>query len=81
MDTEAPMDIRLDGKAALITGGSDGLGKAMATKFADAGADVAILARRADVSEAARAEIDGAGPGKALCYSCDLLDAMATAGL
>ena len=73
------MDIRLDGKVALITGGSDGLGKAMAMKFADAGANVAILARRADVLEAARAEIDGAGPGKAHCYSCDLLDAVATA--
>ncbi len=73
------MDIRLDGKAALITGGSDGLGKATAMKFADAGANVAILARRVDVLEAAREEIDGAGPGKAFCYSCDLLDAAATA--
>jgi NAD(P)-dependent dehydrogenase (short-subunit alcohol dehydrogenase family) len=73
------MDIRLDGKAALITGGSEGLGKAMAIKFADAGADVAILARRADVLEAARDEIGAAGPGKAVCYSCDLLDAAATA--
>ncbi len=73
------MDIRLDGKAALITGGSDGLGKATAMRFADAGADVAILARRADVLEAARAEIDGTGPGKVRCYRCDLLDAAATA--
>ncbi len=44
------MDIRLDGKAALITGGSDGLGRAMAIKFADAGANVAILAREISVS-------------------------------
>ncbi len=73
------MDIRLDGKAALITGGSEGLGKAMAMTFADAGADVAILARRADVLEAARDEIDAAGSGKALSYRCDLLDAAATA--
>ncbi len=49
------MDIRLDGEAALITGGSEGLGRAMAMKFADAGANVAILARRSDVLEAARA--------------------------
>ena len=73
------MEIRLDGKAALITGGSEGLGKAMAMKFADAGADVAILARREDVLEAARGEIDAAGTGKALHYRCDLLDAGATA--
>jgi NAD(P)-dependent dehydrogenase (short-subunit alcohol dehydrogenase family) len=72
------MDIRLDGKAALITGGSEGLGKAMAMKFADAGADVAILARRQDVLDAARGEIDAAGPGRALSYACDLLDAAAT---
>ncbi len=72
------MDIRLDGKAALITGGSEGLGKAMAMKFADAGADVAILARRQDVLDAARGEIDAAGPGKVVSYSCDLLDAAAT---
>lgn len=49
------MDIRLDGKAAPITGGSEGLGRAMAMKVADAGANVAILARRSDVLEAARA--------------------------
>jgi short-subunit dehydrogenase len=47
------MDIRLDGRAALITGGSEGLGKGMAIKFAGSGADVAILARRQDVLDAA----------------------------
>ena len=39
------MDIRLDGRSAVITGGSKGLGLAMAEKFAASGADVAILAR------------------------------------
>ena len=72
------MEVRLDGKKALITGGSEGLGKAMAMKFADAGADVAILARRVDVLNAARGEIDAAGSGKVLSYACDLLDAAAT---
>tara|TARA_R110002126_G_scaffold20441_2_gene75581 strand:- start:1021 stop:1809 length:789 start_codon:yes stop_codon:yes gene_type:complete len=72
------MDIRLDGRAALITGGSEGLGKGMAIRFADSGADVAILARRPDVLEAARAEIDAAGTGKVVAISCNLLDAAAT---
>ena len=51
------MDIRLDGRSALITGGSTGLGLAMAKEFAASGADVAIVGRRADVLEDARREI------------------------
>jgi 3-oxoacyl-[acyl-carrier protein] reductase len=72
------MDIRLDGRAAFITGGSEGLGKAMAIKFADAGADIAILARSKDKLDAAKAEIDAAGGGKVFALPCDLLDAAAT---
>ena len=72
------MDIRLDGRAALITGGSEGLGKGMALKFAESGADVAILARRQDVLDKAKDEIDAASSGKVVAISCDLLDADAT---
>lgn len=45
--------MRIDGKAALVTGGSQGLGLAMATALAGAGADVAIVARRRDRLDAA----------------------------
>ena len=45
------MDVRLDGRSAIITGASTGLGLAMAKEFAASGADVAILARRPDVLE------------------------------
>lgn len=48
--------MRLDGKAALVTGGSQGLGLSMAEALAEAGADVAIVARRSDrLAHAARA--------------------------
>ena len=39
------MDITLAGRSAVITGGSKGIGLAMATRFAASGADVAIVAR------------------------------------
>ena len=38
----------LSGRAALVTGGSKGLGKAMARGFAEAGADVMITSRHED---------------------------------
>jgi len=39
------MELRLDGRSALITGGSKGLGRAMAETFASAGANVSVIAR------------------------------------
>ncbi len=70
------MDVRLDGRAALVTGGSLGLGRAMALKFAEAGADVAILARRVELLEAARKDIAAAAPTVAVrAYPCDVRDA------
>lgn len=72
------MDISLNGRAALITGGSEGLGKGMAIRFAASGADVAILARRPDALAAAKTEIEAAGGGRVVTLPCDLLDAAAT---
>jgi 3-oxoacyl-[acyl-carrier protein] reductase len=69
------MDIRLDGRTALITGGSKGLGLAMAIKFAAAGADVAILARGPAALEEARQAIAVASTGKVAAVACDVADA------
>jgi len=56
------MDIRIDGRAALITGGSKGLGLAMAKMFATSGGDVALVARGAEALAAAEAEVKAAAP-------------------
>src|SRR5947209_656543 len=50
----------LTGRVALVTGGSKGLGKAMARGFAEAGADVVIASRHGDELESAAAEIRSA---------------------
>jgi short-subunit dehydrogenase len=51
------MDLELAGKTAIVTGGSRGIGKAIARELAREGVDVAIVARSADALEAAAAEL------------------------
>src|SRR3984893_15353366 len=71
--TEEIMEVRLDGKSAIVTGGSKGLGLAIAKEFFASGADVAILARDQAALADAKGEIQKAGgKGKLLAISCDV---------
>ncbi len=55
------MDLELTGKRAIVTGGSRGIGKAIAIELAREGVDVAICARDRATLEAAAVEIGAAG--------------------
>ena len=52
---------RLDGKVAIVTGASSGLGVAIAKGLAEAGADVALGARRVELLEETRGLVEAAG--------------------
>ncbi|MGI8794752.1 MAG: SDR family oxidoreductase [Acidimicrobiales bacterium] len=53
------MDTTLDGKVALVTGASKGIGFAIAKRLADAGAKVVLSSRKQDQLDAAASNIDG----------------------
>jgi 3-oxoacyl-[acyl-carrier protein] reductase len=66
------MHVSLDGRAAVITGGSKGLGLAMAVRMAASGADVTMLARRPAVLEAARQTVQQTAKGRVHVVACDV---------
>jgi NAD(P)-dependent dehydrogenase (short-subunit alcohol dehydrogenase family) len=70
----------VSGTCVVVTGGNQGLGRAIALAFADAGADVAITARTASTLETVAAEIHARGR-RCLSVPCDVADAASVAAL
>jgi NAD(P)-dependent dehydrogenase (short-subunit alcohol dehydrogenase family) len=69
------LDLGLGGKVVIITGGSEGLGRASAERFAREGARVAICARRKDVLERAADGIRKATGAEVLAQPADVTQA------
>ena len=63
---------RLDGKVAIVTGASRGLGRAIADALASAGADVALSARKRETAERAAAVIAETSGRKTLAVAADV---------
>jgi len=66
------MDLGLQGKKAVVTGASAGIGKAVTRALAQEGVDVAICGRRKEPLEAAAAEIAKATGRKIIPIAADL---------
>ncbi len=63
----------LNDKSIIVTGGGTGLGKSMALRFAELGADLVITSRRKEVIEKTAEELREQG-GKVLAIACDVRD-------
>ena len=64
----------LKGRTALVTGGSKGLGAAMAGALSGAGADVALTSRNAEEARTAAAQISTHTNGRVLAFQADAVD-------
>ncbi|HEU4714848.1 MAG TPA: SDR family oxidoreductase [Pyrinomonadaceae bacterium] len=66
--------MNLAGKTAVVTGGSKGIGRAIAAALVRAGANVSISARHEDEIASAVAELNSDGGGRAIGFVCDVRD-------
>jgi len=73
------MEAKLDGRVAVITGGSKGIGRAIASRMAQSGADVVLLARNAGTLKEAQEFVQKKARGRVHVVSCDVAKADAIA--
>src|SRR5262245_66122121 len=66
------MDISLSGRSAIVTGGSKGLGYAIALEFARSGADVAIAARGREALDKAVKDVQAVAKGRVIGVTGDV---------
>lgn len=69
------MQVTMNGRNALITGGSLGIGRAIAKRFVESGGNVALVARRQEMLDQAKAEIQKISNGKVIAVSADVATA------
>lgn len=68
-----PIPRRLEGRVAIVTGAGEGIGRAVAVRFAQEGAKVVVASRRREPLEETKAEVEAVG-GEALVAPTDVAD-------
>jgi 3-oxoacyl-[acyl-carrier protein] reductase len=68
------VELGLQGRVAIVSGGSRGIGRAIATRLADEGANVVLAARNQDALDEAAATIESEHPGQVATVSADMSD-------